>query len=248
MAVCLHCLHADRLAARDRRQRIIVRLVAWTLSITVVAIVGAAGVNAATKHSTPPSTPRVEGTHQTPTASVAPHDSAPLSVATTTIQLQGAPAAASATATDSGARAIASTPAAPPVPVVRADSITPASPVIGPIIPQGRTDLQDSLYAVRRGDIVVVNFDTGPARTRRADKFELIVRQTLHSVYGPVADTLLSAVPPGKLVIASELVTTLPKGGIHLQGAHGPHVALWPQTKPGRNGPLVFAYRTAVLR
>jgi hypothetical protein len=165
------------------------------------------------------------------------------------IQLQGAPAAASPTITDSAAPAIAARPVvAPPAPVVHADSIPTASAVIGPIIPQGRTDLQDSLYAVRRGDTVVVNFDTGRARTRRADKFELVVRQTLHSVYGPVADTLLGAVPQGKLVIASELVTTLPKGGIHLQGTHGPHVAVWPQTKPGRNGPLVFAYRTVVLR
>ena len=120
--------------------------------------------------------------------------------------------------------------------------------MIGPIIPQGRTDLQDSLYAVRRGDTVVVNFDTGPARTRRADKFELVVRQTLHSVFGAVADTLLTAVPEGKLVPVSELVTTLPKRGIHLQGPHAPHVALWPQTKPGRNGPLVFAYKAVVER
>ena len=96
--------------------------------------------------------------------------------------------------------------------------------------------------------MVVVNFDTGPARTRRADKFELVVRQTLRAVYGAVADTLLAAVPDGKLVSASELVTTLPTRGIHLQGVRGPHLVVYPETKPGRIGPLVFAYRTEVLR
>jgi hypothetical protein len=247
MAVCLHCLHAERLAARDRRHRVIVRLIAWTLSIAVVAIVGAAGVNAATRRQTPTSTPRVAARHQAANPVATPRDSAPLTLATTSIQLQGAPAPATAT-TDSAAYVSNATPAAvSPTAVARADS-TPASRVLGPIIPQGRTDLQDSLYAVRRGDTVVVNFDTGPARTRRADKFEMVVRQTLHSVYGAIADTLLGVVPPGKLVVASELVTTLPRAGIHLQGTHGPHVALWPQTKPGRNGPLVFAYRTIVVR
>jgi hypothetical protein len=249
MAVCLHCLHAARLAARDRRQRTIVRLIAWTLSIAVVAVVGAAGVNAASRHVTPPSKPLVAARHKAPSPSGAAQDSATLTVATTTIQLQGVPAAVAAAPMDSSVHATTGTPAVALLPsVAHADSTPAPSPVIGPIIPQGRTDLPDSLYAVRRGDTVVVNFDTGPARTRRVDKFELVVRQTLHTVYGPVADTLLATVPTGKLATASELVTTLPKHGIHLQGAHGPHLALWPQTKPGRNGPLVFAYRTVVER
>lgn len=249
MAVCLHCLHAERLAARDRRQRIIVRFIAWTLSIAIVAVVGAAGVNAATKHETTSSTPRVATRRLVPHQAPGTQDSTAVANATTTIQQQGVPAAPSGKAVDSSGHATPIAPAdASPTPVVHADS-TPATPsLIGPIIPQGRTELPDSLYAVRRGDTVVVNFDTGPARTRRADKFELVVRQTLRSVFGPVADTLLSAVPEGKLADASELVTTLPRSGIHLQGPHLPHVALWPQTKPGRNGPLVFAYKTVVQR
>jgi hypothetical protein len=249
MAVCLHCLHAERLAARDRRQRTIVRLIAWTLSIMVVAVVGAAGVNAASKHVTSPSPARAAVRRKAPSPSVAAQDSATLTVATTTIELQGAPAAASAAPLDSAVHATTAVPpVAPPPPVVHADSTAAPSPVIGPILPQGRTDLPDSVYAIRRGDTVVVNFDTGPARTRRADKFELVVRQTLHNVYGPVADTLLATVPTGKLASASELVTTLRKRGIHLQGPHGPHLALWPETRPGRDGPLLFAYRTVVER
>jgi hypothetical protein len=140
----------------------------------------------------------------------------------------------------------AATSVAAPAPAV--DSAAPRSPVIGPILPQGRTDFADSVFAVRRGDTVVVSFDTGPGRTRRADKFESIVRQTLRDVYGQVADTLLAAVPSGRLTTVNELVTTLPTKGLHLQGPHGPRIALWPQTRPGRNGPLVVAYRTVLQR
>jgi hypothetical protein len=135
---------------------------------------------------------------------------------------------------------------APPPPAV--DSAPPATHLIGPIIPQGRTNFADSLFALRHGDTVVVSFDTGPARTRRADKFESLVRQTLRAVYGPVADTVLAGVPTGHLASAKELVTTLPSRGIHLRAAHGPRFALWPQTRPGRDGPLVVAYRTIVER
>ena len=261
MAVCLHCLHAERLAARDRRQRMIVRLIAWTLTLTVVGVVGAAGVNAATKHPEP-STPMRTQRRPGPGPAVAARDTvAPTQVQT--VQLQGTPSPPMTAQSDSthvvAGAPVASAPvtsalvATAPVATVAApaaapDSAAKATRLLGPIIPQGRTDLEDSVYAVRRGDAVVVNFDTGPSRTRRADKFELIVRQTLHAVYGPVADTLLATVPSGKLASASELVTTLPKRGIHLQGAHGPHLGLWPETRAGRNGPLVVAYRTIVER
>jgi hypothetical protein len=104
--------------------------------------------------------------------------------------------------------------------------------------------MPDSLYAERSGDTVVVHFDTSPARTRRADKFERIVRQTLHTVYGPVADTLLGTVPDGQLAAPNELLTVLPQRGIHLATPTGRRIALWPETRPGRDGPLVVAYRT----
>ena len=245
MAVCLHCLHADRVAARDRRQRAILRFTAWTLGVAVVGIVGAAGANAVGRHPEPTRSTRAASKRVAPATTV--HDSIAPAATAPAIQLQGTPAIATPTA-DSATHAlpIAAVAAAPATVVV--DSTPAPTPLIGPIIPQGRTDLPDSLFAVRRGDTVVVNFDTGPARTRRADKFDVLVRQTLHTVYGAVADTLLAAVPIGKLVTASELVTALPKRGIHLQGAHGPRLALWPVTRPGRDGLLVVAYRTLIER
>jgi hypothetical protein len=123
-----------------------------------------------------------------------------------------------------------------------------AAQTTGPIIGFGRTDLPDSVYAERMGDTVVVHFDTSPARTRRADKFERIVRGTLRAVYGPLADTLLATVPDGRLAAPNELLNALPARGIHLAGANGRRIGLWPQTRPGRDGPLVVAYRTIVER
>jgi hypothetical protein len=249
MAVCLHCLHADRVAARERRQRRIVRFIAWTLGLSVVGIVGAAGANAITRRPEPIRPSRTAARRAAPIAVVAARDSAPATGAlqAPTIQLQGAPAS-STPVVDSTVHAAVAAPAAagPPAPAV--DSAPPSPPRLGPIIPQGRTELHDSLFAVRSGDTVVVNFDTGPARTRRADKFELLVRQTLRSVYGAVADTVLATVPNGRLASAKELVTTLPSRGIHLRSAQGPRFGLWPQTRPGRDGPLVVAYRTIVER
>ena len=138
---------------------------------------------------------------------------------------------------------VASTPAKP---TGSADSS--ARSIIGPIVPPGRTDLRDSLFAVRSADTVTVHFDTSPSRTRRADKFEAIVRQTLDVIYGPIADSVLAAVPAGQLVAPNELVTTLPSRGIHLTGPHGVRLALWPETRAGRDGPLVVAYRTLIER
>jgi hypothetical protein len=247
MAVCLHCLHADRVAARERRQRAILRLIAWTLGLAVVGIVGAAGANAVTRHPEPIHPARTAVRRAAPIAVVAARDSAPATAPLTaaTVQLQGA-AATATPIVDSATPAVAApVTVAPPAPTVAAP---PAAPRLGPIIPQGRTDLHDSLFAVRSGDTVVVNFDTGPARTRRADKFELLVRQTLRSVYGAVADTVLATVPDGRLASAKELVTTLPSRGLHLGTTPGPRLGLWPQTRPGRDGPLVVAYRTIVER
>ena len=248
MAVCLHCLHADRVAARERRQRTTVRFIAWTLGLSVLGIVGAAGANAITRHPEPIRPPRTAARHATPSAVVAARDSVPATapLIAPTIQLQGAPASTSPIVDSAAHAAAAPVAVAQPAPAV--DSAPPPAQRLGPIIPQGRTDLHDSLFAVRSGDTVVVNFDTGRARTRRVDKFELLVRQTLRSVYGAIADTVLATVPNGRLASAKELVTTLPSRGIHLRAAQGPRLGLWPQTRPGRDGPLVVAYRTIVER
>lgn len=169
--------------------------------------------------------------------------------APTPVVQQGAPSAASTALADSTIQPIS---AAAPVSVVRPDSTArsavPASSTITPVVPQGRTELHDSIFVERRGDTVFVHFDTSPARTRRADKFESVVRETLRTVYGAIADSALATVPAGRLAMPNELVTTLPTKGIHLTAARGARIGVWPETRPGRDGPLVVAYRTIVER
>jgi hypothetical protein len=162
---------------------------------------------------------------------------------------QGVPSAASPAVVDSATQPIsASAPAAAVRPDSTARPAVPAIPTIAPVVPQGRTELHDSLFVERRGDTVFVHFDTSPARTRRADKFESVVRETLRTVYGAIADTVLAAVPAGRLAMPNELVSTLPTKGIHLTASRGARIGVWPEIRPGRDGPLVVAYRTIVER
>jgi hypothetical protein len=241
MAVCLHCLHEARVAARDKRYRLIMRTAAWVVGVAVVGIVGAAGANAAL-HPSPPPTSR-HARRNPPMATRPRPDSAvaTVAVAAPVIQ-QGTPAI------DSAPRAAAA-PASSSGTIV--DSIAakaPTASVLASILPQGRTDLPDSVFAVRTGDTIAVHFDTSPLRTRRADKFDGIVRQTLRAVYGPAADSALAAVPAGRLASPNELVTTLPASGVHLATPGGARLVLWPETRPGRDGPLAVGYRVTIER
>jgi hypothetical protein len=102
------------------------------------------------------------------------------------------------------------------------------------------------MFAVRKGDTVTVRFDTELARTRRPDKFEQIVRATLPQVHGALADSLLAKLPAGDLVRHGDLLTELPLRGIRLAAPNGMTMTVWPETRPGRDGPLVVAYRTTL--
>jgi hypothetical protein len=242
MAVCLHCLHEARVAARERRNRTIMRFGAWTLSLTVVGVVGTAAANAVTRQ---PEAPPARRSAKAPVRRPEPVAAA---VAAAPVMQQGAPAAAPTPTSDPAAH-LPVAPAPTAAVAAIADSVAaPIARVLRPVIPIGRTDLPDSLYAERRGDTVVVHFDTSPARTRRADKFELVVRQTLKAVYGPVADSLLATVPTGRLAAPKELLTTLPTRGLHLTGPSGARLVLWPETRPGRDGLLAVAYRATAER
>jgi hypothetical protein len=115
------------------------------------------------------------------------------------------------------------------------------------VLSQGRTELRDSLFAERRGDSVIVDFDTQLGRTRRRDKFERLVRETLPAVYGARADSLLAGVPEGGLV-DGDLLTELPARGLRVALADGWALRVWPETRPGRDGPLVVRYRAVVAK
>jgi hypothetical protein len=88
-----------------------------------------------------------------------------------------------------------------------------------------------------------VHFDIAKARTRRADRFEQIVRATLPEVYGPAADTLLAASRWARSWARRTSPRISRPAGIRLEHPAGSAVTLWPETRDGRGGPLVVAYR-----
>jgi hypothetical protein len=144
---------------------------------------------------------------------------------------------------------VATTPVAEPAaaqpPTVMASA--PVSRSIAPIVAPGRTILRDSTFAERSGDTVVVHFDTPQLRTRRRDKLEQVVRATLPAVYGAAADSALGRIATGQLV-HGDVVNELPTRGLQLPLANGSTLALYPETRPGRDGPLVVAYRVSATR
>ena len=156
-------------------------------------------------------------------------------------------------------RTTASAAPAPASPIVDAPAAAPAraTPAVAPaiagaplaiVVAAGRTALADSMVVERTGNEATVHFDTQAARTRRRDKFEHVVRQTLPAVYGPRADSILAAIPEGALVTGGDLLHELTARGVHLELHDGWSLELWPETRPGRDGPLVVRYRTRVVK
>jgi hypothetical protein len=147
------------------------------------------------------------------------------------------------------------TPGQAPSPAEIISAPTAATPVVAPAeeealkpsIPIGRRDLGDSVFAVREGNQVTVYFDTELLRTRFDWKFEGVVRATLPLVYGEEVRTVLDSVPTGTLASGGDLLTQLPERGIALKvGEHT--LRIYPIVRPGRDGPLVSAYRVTASR
>ena len=116
-----------------------------------------------------------------------------------------------------------------------------------PVIPEGRSELGDSVFATRQGANLAVYFDTQLGRTRRRDKFEHIVRVTLPKVLGAAADSVLAHLPEGSMA-SGDLVSELTQRGIRLPAHDGYTVVVWPETRQGQDGPLVVSYRLTVAR
>jgi hypothetical protein len=133
-------------------------------------------------------------------------------------------------------------------PVVTAPVAGTRSTEDASLLGQGRTVLTDSIYAIRAGDSVVVNFDTFGNRTRRADKFEQIVRTTLPMVYGRRVAPALDSIPSGSLLPSRDVIGELAAEGIHLRLDNGTRIRLWPRTRASNDGPLVVSYLVVVER
>ena len=117
-----------------------------------------------------------------------------------------------------------------------------------PIVDEGRTELGDGLFAVREGKSVTVHFDVSQARTRRRDKFDRVVRATLPRIYGPVAQAVLDQIPEGDIVAAGRLPADLQDSGIRIPLGDSATIALFPELRDARGGPLVVGYRAEVGR
>jgi len=260
--VCLHCRRAEREATAARHRAILTRIAVIAGLIAGCGYAGVRGFDAWKERGAAGLTGLI--------ASPASLEAAPIPTTLTGMSLagpMGAPAPAlpvidstAPTAVDSTLVTIADSTAAPPV-VAPAESIAPAAPPPAPVVPapvvvpplqpivaQGRTELRNGIYALRSGDTVTVHFDTPEARTRRAEKFEQIVRATLPDVHGAVADSILATIATGNLLGPNERVIDESTRPIALRGRDGQTLSLRPQTRPGRDGPLVIAYQVIPAR
>jgi len=180
---------------------------------------------------------------------------------------------ASGTKSDSAPAALADSSAVAAAPMAQIDSTTPATPVATPVtaaelpqttqpvpapavpsaapfapaIPRGETMLADSAIAVRTDSDVVVTFDKALLRTRRPEKFEQFVRTTLESVYGAPAAAVIRRLPVGAIAAQGDLVKELPARGVRIPVDAGWVIRLFPETRPGQDGPLVIRYRVRLV-
>ena len=225
---CLHCRSEARAAARARLRRSAARVGLASVVIAIVAVVANAGTTVLRMGDALPA-PRDPG---------APPPPAPRALAAVTPVV---PVASRQEPPMYAARNAADLPAAATRVATRA-----TTPTVQPRIAEGRTELRDSMYVVRSGSGVVVHFDTQDMRTRRPEKFEQIVRATLPRAYGPLVDSVLATIPAGQLVAGADLLTDLPQRGVFLRVADGGTLGIWPETRPGRDGPLVVSYRATL--
>jgi hypothetical protein len=123
---------------------------------------------------------------------------------------------------------------------------TPPAAELAPTIGEGRTSLRDGIVAERHGDEITVHFDTPAARTRRPEKFEGILRATLPRIFGAAVDSALGAMAAGTVVPPHGLTTDLPTQGLYVPLPGGPTLRIWPETRPGEEGPLVVRYRVLI--
>lgn len=209
---------------------------------SVVAIVGIAGVGAA-------STLRDRGEPR-----VTETSAGNVALGERTRATNRAPAAVPQGAPETPPAAAPATPTpAIAAPAVAQPSITAPSPRTplsrgGFVLVEGRTALTDSIYAVRTGDSVIVHFDVQGSRTRRADRFERLVRTTLPLVYGRMATSGLDSIPEGSLLPTRDVIGALRSGGMHLTLENGARISVRALTRVGRDGALAVAYLTVVER
>ena len=236
--VCLYCRRAERERAQAELIRRGARYLAAALAVVLVAGGTVAGISRFGRVERPlASRPAALTLAEAPVAA--------------TVQSAGRPGADGTTAStpvDDSERGQA---AAAPMPVAPS-AATAASrpPLVAPAfrVAEGSTDLGEGITAIRDGDTVRVHFDTPLARTRRPEKFERVVRSTLPTLLDAADQPSLGELPQGAIAAAGDLISELPVRGVRLPLDSGRALMIWPETRPGRDGPLVVTYRVALAR
>jgi len=228
MKVCLHCRHTALVAARARRRKRLMYGGSVLLIAVMLAGAGAVTVGVVKNRASAAATTASAGSVK------------PEALMQRVAQVTALPATAAA-------QRPASDP--PPLPSPTAGSPTASSsPPLVPILAHGETTLSAGITATRSDNSVTVRFDTEGLRTRRRDRFEKLVRETLPAVYGRRADSLLAGMPDGSIAGQGDLLTELPSRGVRFALSDGWKLTLFPETRPGRDGPLVIRYRVAVIQ
>jgi hypothetical protein len=132
--------------------------------------------------------------------------------------------------------------------VEQAGTVASVGSPLSPVIPAGTTIIADGVSADRVDSTVTLSFDAPMTRTRIPEKFERFLRTTLEQVYGRSVDSVLAKVPAGSIVATQgALLYELPTRGIHIPLQDAWQLAIYPEIRPGQDGPLVVRYRVAVV-
>jgi hypothetical protein len=249
--VCLLCRQEARVAASERRKKLLLRGTALAIVVAVIALgLSSAAIfrgRAAAREEAsaePAASAKVATTPPPSPDSVIPQGGqapAPTAIASTAT----APTATAAVPSTTTPPAAAIGPAAP---VAKSDAAAKSDVVLAPTIKVGDTPLGGGAIATRNDSGVAVVFDTPDLRTRTPQKFESFLRATLSQIYGPRIDRVLASLPAGKIVGQGDLVYDLPTRGIQLPVQPGWHLEVYPEIRPGRDGPLVVRYRAIVAK
>jgi len=230
--VCLHCRQEARVAAADRRKKLLLRGTALGIVIAVIGLAMSGALSLRDRVNAR----QVAAADSARQAAAAVPPQQPDSV----IPQGQLPAAATTIPTTSAA------PAAAPAPVAAVPEHRDAP--LQPTVRVGETPLGAGATATRGDSGVIVAFDTPELRTRLPEKFERYLRATLPQVYGARVDTILVSIPAGKLTAQGNLLYDLPMRGIQIPLQSGWRLDVFPAIRPGRDGPLVVRYRASVVK
>ena len=232
--MCLRCRHAERTAALARLKRVMLR--GSAVAIVIVTFITAASVGASA----------IRSKANADTANASSADSA---ASVSAPEIDSSAMKQAATTQVPVAHTPAPTSAPQPAPTSTAPSAPTASTTaaFAPTIQKGESTIAPDVVAVRSDSDVVVMFDKPMLRTRRPDKFELFLRSTLPAIYGAPAADAIGKIAAGNIAAQGELLTELPARGVRIPLNATSMIRVFPETRPGQDGPLVVRYRARIV-